>query len=69
MELDTFCLETSEAAAYCRMSPSYFEKLRYNGKGPLFLKLGRRVKYRRPDLIDWIQTRVRRSTSATLAPL
>ncbi|MBD9652925.1 helix-turn-helix domain-containing protein [Ensifer sp. ENS09] len=69
MELATTCLETSEAAAFCRLSESYLEKLRCKGNGPAFLKLGRRVRYRIADLIAWLETRIQRSTSSTLARL
>lgn len=38
---------------------------RIRGGGPKFVKLGRAVRYRRADLMDWIDENTRRSTSAT----
>lgn len=63
MEITSSFLETAEAAAICRLSPSYFAKLRCDGGGPLFFKFGRRVRYRPRDLIIWIEARCRTSTS------
>lgn len=67
METAALYLETAEAAAFCRLSKSYLDKLRCRGGGPLFLKLGRRVRYRPADLINWVDARLRTSTSATSA--
>jgi hypothetical protein len=38
-------------------------KLRLNGNGPLYCKLGRRVVYRTSDLEQWLQSRTTRDTS------
>lgn len=38
---------------------------RIRGGGPKFVKLGRAVRYRRSDLLAWIDANTRRSTSAT----
>ncbi|MFI4973237.1 MAG: helix-turn-helix transcriptional regulator [Caulobacterales bacterium] len=56
-------LSTGEAAEYCGASASSFEKYRVYGCGPLFIKLGRRVRYARGDLDAWIAANRRRSTS------
>ncbi len=59
-------LRTPEAAAYCGLSASTFEKLRLTGDGPEFLRLGRRaVGYDRDSLDAWLDSRRRRSTSDT----
>ena len=58
-------LTTLEAAAYCRISKPYLEKMRVYGTGPVFVKLGRRVVYRLLDLDEWLSARVRRSTSGS----
>ena len=55
---------TAEAAAHVGLSPSTLEKRRLNGNGPVFLKLGRSVRYRLSDLDAWIGDRVVHSTSA-----
>lgn len=56
-------LPTEHAAAYLGLSPKTLETLRTRGGGPPFLKLGRRVVYRKSDLELWLAQRVRRSTS------
>ena len=50
----TDLLDTGEAAAYLHLSPRTLERYRVTGEGPRFLKLGRRVLYRRADLDTWI---------------
>ena len=56
-------LPTPEAAASTGMSPKTLETMRCRGGGPPFVKLGRRVVYRREDLDVWLAVRVRKSTS------
>ena len=56
-------LTTDEAAEHVRLSDRRLERYRVTGEGPRFVKLGRRVSYRREDLDDWIERGVRRSTS------
>lgn len=56
---------TYEAAAYCKLSPSTFEKMRVRGNGPLYLQPLRRVVYRRSDLDAWLDASRRGSTSDT----
>lgn len=36
------------------LSAAYFERGRWAGYGPKFLKLGRLVRYRKADVVDWI---------------
>ena len=54
---------TSEAADYVRLKKPTLERFRLTGEGPKFLKLGGAVRYRRPDLDAWLETRIIRSTS------
>jgi excisionase family DNA binding protein len=56
-------LSQREAAAYCGLSPRTLERARVTGEGPPYAKLGRRVLYRRPDLDEWISSRIRQNTS------
>ena len=56
-------LPTEHAATYLGLSPKTLETLRTRGGGPPFLKLGRRVVYRKTDLDTWLAARIRRSTS------
>lgn len=55
---------TNEAAAYCRLSKPYLEKLRSNGGGPAFRKVGRRILYRLSDIEAWIDKHVQASTTS-----
>ena len=53
-----------EAAYLAALSPRTLEALRVKGGGPAYIALGRRtVRYRRRDLLQWIEERQRRSTS------
>ena len=52
-----------EAARIVGLSESTMAKLRLNGNGPLYCKLGRRVVYRTSDLEQWLQSRTTRDTS------
>jgi predicted DNA-binding transcriptional regulator AlpA len=53
----------SEAARRVGLSESTLAKLRLNGNGPIYCKLGRRVVYRTADLEQWLQSRTTRDTS------
>lgn len=61
-------LTEKEAALYIGMSRSFLSQDRMNGfrekrtPGPVFMKLGRSVRYRKNDLDEWLnQHRVARS--------
>jgi len=56
-------IDTRAAAEALGLSYSTLTKMRVNGGGPIFLKLGRVVKYRRADLDTWMTENRRRSTS------
>lgn len=60
-------LNTREAATYVRLGKPTLERFRVSGDGPLFLKLGSAVRYRKCDLDEWLERRRVRSTSAELA--
>lgn len=51
------------AAQIVGLSESTLAKLRLNGNGPIYCKLGRRVAYRPTDLDQWLQSRTARDTS------
>jgi len=59
----TLTLTAHEAAKMVGLAPSTLAKLRLNGNGPTYCKLGRRVVYRRADLEQWLQSRTARDTS------
>ena len=54
---------TQTAARYVGLSESTLAKLRLNGNGPIYCKLGRRVMYRPSDLDQWLQSRTTRDTT------
>lgn len=51
------------AAKFVGLSESTLAKLRLNGNGPVYCKLGRRVLYRPSDLERWLESRIARDTS------
>ncbi|MBA3007771.1 MAG: helix-turn-helix domain-containing protein [Proteobacteria bacterium] len=60
-------LKTEEAAAFLQVKPATLEQWRWSGKGPLFVKLGRAVIYRKSDLDDFVSARVFGSTTEAQA--
>ena len=56
-------IDTIRAARFVGVSKRTLEKWRYEGNGPPFLKLGRRVLYNVGDLEEWIRDQRRFSTS------
>ncbi len=57
-------LFTAEAAFILGLSPRTLEALRLKGDGPPYVLVTRKaVRYRRQDLLEWIRTRRRSSTS------
>ncbi len=56
-------LTTMEAANMTGLSPTWFERSRWDGSGPPFVKVGRAVRYPRDDLNAWLRARLRRSTT------
>jgi predicted DNA-binding transcriptional regulator AlpA len=56
-------LSPSDAARCVGLAVSTLGKLRCWGGGPEFLKLGRKVAYRRAALDEWLAARVARNTS------
>ncbi|RMF11364.1 MAG: DNA-binding protein [Alphaproteobacteria bacterium] len=56
-------LTTQQAAGYTKLAVSTLTKKRLTGEGPAFVKIGRRVVYRRQDLDEWLERHRRMSTS------
>ncbi|MFY9820033.1 MAG: helix-turn-helix domain-containing protein [Thermoanaerobaculia bacterium] len=54
---------TEEAARFLRLQPQTLEAWRLRGTGPAFVKLGRRVVYRRAALERFMAEQERNSTS------
>jgi excisionase family DNA binding protein len=61
-------LTTDQLAALCGLSPRTLEKLRVTGGGPIFIRLGRAIRYRREDIEAWIRGHSRRNTSEDSPP-
>ena len=58
-----YLLTQQEAAEETRLSERTLERHRLAGTGPKFVRLGRRVLYRRQDVEEWIAANICRSTS------
>jgi predicted DNA-binding transcriptional regulator AlpA len=56
-------LTPKEAAQFLRLSLSWLAKARMRGDGPPYVKPGRSVRYRKGDLVQWLKSRARLSTS------
>lgn len=56
-------LRPSEAADYLGSALSTLAKLRVTGGGPVFLRLGKAIRYRKRDLDAWMASTAARSTS------
>ncbi len=57
-------LNESQAASLLGFTPRALQMWRYRGGGPKFVKVSSRaIRYRRRDLLDWVEARVRSSTS------
>lgn len=61
-------LDAREAALFIGVAVSTLAKMRCLGGSPAFVKAGRKVLYRRSDLIEWLAARRVRNTieAATL---
>jgi excisionase family DNA binding protein len=59
----TALLTPKEAALLLKASLSFLAKARMSGDGPPFTKIGRSVRYSETDLLQWMKSRRRLSTS------
>jgi hypothetical protein len=57
--------ETQAARILGDLSPRTLQRWRWAGIGPQYLKVGRFVRYTRADLVAWLESRRRSSTSDT----
>ena len=62
---DPYALMTEHtAAAFCDLTRRAMQNFRLKGSGPKFIKISARcVRYRRVDIIEWQEARLRTSTS------
>jgi len=56
-------LTPMEAAKLLHLSVSTLAKMRLDGRGPRYVKLGHRVAYRQGDLLEWLEGNSFKSTS------
>jgi len=56
-------LNEAQAAAILGVVPKCLQAWRVRGGGPVFLKVGRLIRYTQVDLENWLSTRRRQSTS------
>lgn len=56
-------MTVQQAADYLGLAVSTLNKWRCLGGGPVFLKMGRAVRYRQKNLDSYIETAERQSTS------
>jgi predicted DNA-binding transcriptional regulator AlpA len=59
-------LTTKEAADRVRLSESALEKKRVDGSGPVFVKLGKAVRYELAALDEWVAAGRHKSTAETI---
>ena len=57
-------LNTDQAAMHLNLAKATLEAMRVRGGGPLFIRLGRAVRYRPEDLDAWVGARVHATTAA-----
>lgn len=55
---------TDQASYYLGLARATLEAWRTRGGGPVFIKLGKAVRYRQTDLDEFLEKNARRSTSA-----
>lgn len=49
-------LTKDEAAAYCKLSTRSLSRWQSKGKGPVYIKVGRRILCRKSDLDAWLDS-------------
>lgn len=59
-------LTEAQAADYLKLSIRTLQAWRVRGAGPLFVKVGRAIRYRRHDLLTWIRNQTVRSTAQSV---
>lgn len=56
-------LNEKELAKILNIKPETLRNWRWDGKGPIYIKLGSNVRYRMSDVQDFLDGRIRKSTS------
>lgn len=60
-------LTTKDAAPYLGVSEDFLKHARITGKGPAFVKIGRKVLYRQVDLDAYLVQNLRTNLSVAIA--
>ena len=63
LEARVTTLSPGEAATRLGLEPGTLANWRWSGRGPMFVKLGGRVRYRLADLAEYLDRQTRTSTS------
>ena len=59
-----YLLTEVEAAKLLKFSPRFLQARRVRGDGPPFVRIScRAIRYRRSDLLTWVESRIRTSTA------
>ncbi len=56
-------LNEAQTAAFLSLSMRTLQAWRVRGGGPVFIRAGRSIRYRRSDLLSWIEANAATSTS------
>ena len=69
MDADDEWLTLPQAATLMRMTKAALAQLRYRGVGPQFYRLSRKtILYKRPEVVEWMESRACTRTDDVLAP-
>jgi len=60
---DDTLLTVKEMVSYLNLKSKTLEAMRRRGDGPRFIKVGRSVRYRGCDVLDYLDERTRESTT------
>lgn len=60
-------MNVQRAASYLSIAKSTLDKMRGDGRGPRYLRLGTRVYYRREDLDEYLRGRIVETTDSRSA--
>lgn len=64
LRLEEYLNET-QLAEHWQVSKKLIQKMRYNGSGPRFVKIGHLVRYARNEIIKFEQSNLRNNTTKT----
>lgn len=62
-EMGSACMTLPQAADYLGMAIATLNRWRCHGEGPMYLKIGRSIRYRKSDLDEFLNSCERKSTS------